>query len=247
MDLFVDDPISCTNMLPNSNSNGNPSINLGLVINTYDCDGLNSTKECFVSTPSICSLLPCRPSYVCCCYYCKCCCKCSKCYGFPMVSIQSSYISPSKCKCSLVSKNLVPCSLLTSCLCSFNYLSCGDVIYATSCLCSLICPSYGDVICGTSYLYSLICPSCGNVICGTYCFCSLICPSYGDVIYGTFCLYSLIYPSCTYIICGTFIVYLVLVPLLALLVPLLALQMVLFHPSSFMCPYFCALLSCLHS
>jgi len=44
LDLYVDDPIFCTNMLPNSNSNGNPSINLGLVTNTYNSDGLNSTK-----------------------------------------------------------------------------------------------------------------------------------------------------------------------------------------------------------
>jgi hypothetical protein len=38
--------------------------------------------------------------------------------------------------------------LFNSQLCSFNYLSCGDVIYGISYLCSFSCLSYGDVIYG---------------------------------------------------------------------------------------------------
>jgi hypothetical protein len=99
-----------------------------------------------------------------------------------VVFIQSSYISPSKCKCSSPSKNLVSCSFLISCLYSLNCFSYGYVICGTSCLCSL------------SYL------SCGDVICGTSIFIWLH------------------------------------VPLLALPIPLLALQMVPLHPSSFSMP-----------
>ncbi len=80
-----------------------------------------------------------------------------------MVSIQSSYTSPSKS-----SRNLVSCSLLTSYFCSFIYLSCGDVICGTSYLYSLSYPSCANVIYGTSCLYSFNCPSCGDVICGTF-------------------------------------------------------------------------------
>jgi hypothetical protein len=107
---------------------------------------------------------------------------------------QTSYTSPSKYKCFSPSGNFVSCSLLTSCLCSLNYLSCGDVIYHTSYFYSFNYPSCGDVICGASYFYSLNCPSCGDVICGTS------------------------------------------IPLLALLVPLLALQMVPLYPLSFFVP-----------
>ncbi len=67
-----------------------------------------------------------------------------------MVSIQSSYTSPLKCRCSSPSRKLMSCTLLTSCLYSLN------------------CLSYGDVICGTSYLYSLNCLSCGDVIYDTF-------------------------------------------------------------------------------
>jgi hypothetical protein len=67
-----------------------------------------------------------------------------------VVSIQFSYESPSKCRCSPPSKNLVSCSLLTSWFYSLNCLSCGNVIYGTSCLCSFGCLSCGDVIYGTS-------------------------------------------------------------------------------------------------
>ncbi len=63
-----------------------------------------------------------------------------------MVSIQSSHTSPSKCRCSSPSGNLISCSFLTPWLYSLN------------------CLSYGDVICGISYLCSLGYLSCGDVI-----------------------------------------------------------------------------------
>ncbi len=85
-----------------------------------------------------------------------------------MVSIQSSYTSPLKFRCSSSSRNLVSCTLLTSCLCSLNYLSYGDVIYGISYLYSFNCLSYGNVIRGTPYLYSFNCLSCGDVIYGTF-------------------------------------------------------------------------------
>jgi len=80
LDPSIDDPTSCTNLLPSPNSNGNPYANLGLVINTYSSDGLNITKEGYVSILSICSPIAYRPSYV---YRCCCC----KCCGLTMVSI----------------------------------------------------------------------------------------------------------------------------------------------------------------
>ncbi len=67
------------------------------------------------------------------------------------------YISPSKCKCSSPSRNLVSCSLLTSCIYSFSCLSYGNVIYGISCLYSLSCPSYGNVIYGTSIFCLAMC------------------------------------------------------------------------------------------
>jgi hypothetical protein len=65
-----------------------------------------------------------------------------------MVSIQSSHTSPSKCRCSSPSKNLMSCSFLTPWLYYHSYLSCGDVIYGISYLCSFSYLSCGDVICG---------------------------------------------------------------------------------------------------
>jgi len=41
--------------------------------------------------------------------------------------------------------NLVPCSFLTSCLCSFSYLSCGDVICATFAVYLVACTTNGIV------------------------------------------------------------------------------------------------------
>ncbi len=82
------------------------------------------------------------------CKCCQCCCKCCKCLGFIVVSIQSSHISPSKCRCSSPFGTLMSCSLLTPWPCSLNCPSCGDVICGISCLCSFCCVSYGNVICG---------------------------------------------------------------------------------------------------
>jgi hypothetical protein len=55
LDPSTDDPISCTNLLPNSNSNGNPSVNPSLLFGTCISNGLNIAKEGYVSTLSICS------------------------------------------------------------------------------------------------------------------------------------------------------------------------------------------------
>jgi hypothetical protein len=105
-------------MVLSSNSNGNPYVDLGLLPSTCIFDGINITKKGCVSTFSVCSLVACRPYcvcyYCCCCCCCKWCCKCWKCCGLAMVSIQSSYTSSSKCRCSSPFGNLVSCSLLTS-------------------------------------------------------------------------------------------------------------------------------------
>jgi hypothetical protein len=106
----IDDPSSYTILLPNSNSNGNPSIDSGLPCSTCSSARLNSSKVGCVATLFVCNSVACRPSYVCYCCCCKCCCKC---FGLAMVSIQSSHTSPSKCKCSSHSGNLMSCSLLT--------------------------------------------------------------------------------------------------------------------------------------
>jgi hypothetical protein len=74
-----------------------------------------------------------------------------------VVSIQSSYTSSSKCRCSSPFGNLMSCSFLTSWLYSLNYFSYGDVICGTSCLNSLSYPSCGDVICGTYVIYLAVC------------------------------------------------------------------------------------------
>ncbi len=74
-----------------------------------------------------------------------------------MVSIQSSHISHSKCRCSSPSGNLMSYSLLTPWLYSFSCLFFGDVICGISCLCSLGCLSYGDVIYGTTTICLTAC------------------------------------------------------------------------------------------
>jgi len=140
----IDDPNSCTILLPSSNSNGNPSANSSLLGGTYRSIGLNFAKTSCVTILSICNSIACRPS----CVYC-CCCKCWKYFGLVMVSIQSSHTSPSKSKCSSPFRNLIPWSLLTPWHYSHNCFSCGNVIY------------------GISYFYPLDCLSCGDVICGT--------------------------------------------------------------------------------
>jgi hypothetical protein len=81
--------------------------------------------------------------------------------GLRQVSIQFSYTSPLKCKCSSPSRNHVSCSLLTSCLCSLSCLSNGNVIYGISYLYFFICLSCGDVICGTFVVYLIVCTIVG--------------------------------------------------------------------------------------
>jgi hypothetical protein len=152
LDPCIHDPISCTNMLPKSNSNENPFVNPSQLTGTYNYDGLNSIKESFVTSLFVYSPIVCKPSCVYCCYCCKCCYKCWKSCGLLKVSIQSSYTSPSRCKCSSPFGNLMSCSLSTS------YFS-------------LNCLSYGDVIYGTFHFYSFNCHSCGDVICGTFIVC----------------------------------------------------------------------------
>jgi hypothetical protein len=152
-------------MLPNSNSNRNPSTRISLLLGTYISNGLNIAKEGYVFTLSIYSLISCRPSYAyCCCFccYCKWCCKWWKCYRLVVVSIQSSYTSSSNCICSSPSRNLVSCSLLTSWLYSLSFFSCGNVICSTSYLCSLNYFSYGDVIYGTSIVCLAACTIVGT-------------------------------------------------------------------------------------
>jgi len=73
LDIFANDPNSCTIFLPSSNSNENPFANSGLLAGTCSSVGLNSSKASCVATFSICSLVAYRPSCVY--YYCyyKCC------------------------------------------------------------------------------------------------------------------------------------------------------------------------------
>ncbi len=155
MDPSTNDPNSCTILLPNSNLNGNPSTNFGLLGGTCSFNGLNFSKAGCVATLFIYNLVAYKPSCVF--YCCKCCSKCQKCCGLAMVSIQSSYTFASKCKCFSPFGNLVSCSFLTSWFYSFSCLSCGDVICGTSYLCSLSCVSYGVVICGNSIVYLATC------------------------------------------------------------------------------------------
>jgi hypothetical protein len=79
-DLSIDcASISWTNLLPNSNSNGNPFVDPGLLFSTCISNGPNTIKESYVSTFSVCSPIACKLSCVCYCYYCyyyKWCCKC---------------------------------------------------------------------------------------------------------------------------------------------------------------------------
>jgi len=56
------------------------------------------------------------------------------------------------------------CSLLIPWFYSFNYLSCGDVIYGISSLCSLGCLSLGDVICGTIVVCLTACTTHGTML-----------------------------------------------------------------------------------
>jgi hypothetical protein len=61
LDPSIDDPISYTNLFAISNSNGNPSVDSGLLISTCSSNGLNISKKGCGSTPFICNLVACRP------------------------------------------------------------------------------------------------------------------------------------------------------------------------------------------
>jgi hypothetical protein len=75
LDLSTKDPSSYTNLLPNRNSNGCPSIDPNLLIGTFSSSGLNFAKGVCVSTLFVCSPIAYRPPCVYCCCYCyKCCC-----------------------------------------------------------------------------------------------------------------------------------------------------------------------------
>jgi hypothetical protein len=76
LDHSIDEPISYTNLFAISNSNGNPSVDFGLLTSTYSFDGLNNSKEGCGSTPFVWNLVAYKLSYVCYCCCCKCCCKC---------------------------------------------------------------------------------------------------------------------------------------------------------------------------
>jgi hypothetical protein len=65
--------------------------------------------------------------------------------------------TPSKCRCSSPSGNLMSCSLLT-----LSYLSCGDVIYGISCFCSLGYLSCGNVIYNATIVYLTTCTNVGT-------------------------------------------------------------------------------------
>jgi len=101
---------------------------------------VSTGKGGYVSILFVCSSLARRPRCVYYCYWCYY--YCCKCYELSLLSIQSSYMSPSVNGCSSTYGNLVSCSLLTFCLCS------------------LICLWYGDDICGILAFYL---PACTNV------------------------------------------------------------------------------------
>ncbi len=59
----IDDPIFCTNLLLNPNSNGCPFIDPSLLIGTCNYSGANTTKEGCVSTLYVCNPIACIPFY----------------------------------------------------------------------------------------------------------------------------------------------------------------------------------------
>jgi len=127
LDPSLKDPNFCTILLPSPNSNGCPFANLSLLVGTYISGGLNTTKGSSIPILSFCNSLTCGPPCVYCCCFCYC-----KFYGLPLLSIYSSYMSPSICGCSSTFGNLVSCSLLIFCLYFFIYISYGDEIYGAS-------------------------------------------------------------------------------------------------------------------
>ncbi len=147
---------SRTILLPSSNSNGNPFVDSSLLGGTCNSASLNSSKAGCVATLFICNSIACRPSYVCCCYYCKCC-------RLVMVSIQLSYTFTSKCRCFSPFGNPMSCSLLISWLYSLGCFSYGDVICSTSCFYYLNYVSHGVVIYGIFEVYLIACTIVGII------------------------------------------------------------------------------------
>jgi hypothetical protein len=91
LDPHVKGLSSCTNLLPNPNSNVRPSIDPGLLTGTCNFGDINITKGGCVSIFYVCDPLACRPFCVCCCCCC-CCCYCCcyyycKCRGLSWLSI----------------------------------------------------------------------------------------------------------------------------------------------------------------
>jgi hypothetical protein len=146
LDPFPKDPNFCTILLPSPNSNGYPSTNLGLLVGTYISSGVNIAQGGSVLILSFYNSLAYGPLRV---YYCWCFC-CSKFCEFLLLSIQSSYMSPSIYGFSLTFVDLVSLSLL---------------IFS---LCFLICFSCGDDICGVSTLYLLACTNVGTTYGATF-------------------------------------------------------------------------------
>jgi len=66
-DPSIDDPSSCTILLPNSNSNGNPFADFGLLGGTCSYAGLNSSKVSCVTILSVYNSVAYKPFHVYCC------------------------------------------------------------------------------------------------------------------------------------------------------------------------------------
>jgi hypothetical protein len=69
LDPSFEDPNSCTILFPSPNSNGCPSIDLGLLDCTYIFSGLNTAKGGSIPILSLCNSLACGPPCVCCCCF----------------------------------------------------------------------------------------------------------------------------------------------------------------------------------
>ncbi len=196
LDCSIDDLSFYTILLPSSNPNGNLFADFGLLGGTCSLASLNSSKAGCVTILIVYSLVACRPSCVYYCCYCNCCSKCCKCCGLVIVSIQLSCTFTSKCKCSSPSRNLMPCSFLTSWFCSLSCFTYGNVICGTSCLYSLSYVSYGVIICGIFNVYLTAYTTVGTIDGSTlpliiFCalkfvlFCSLFSPKPKDSPFST--------------------------------------------------------------
>jgi len=139
LDPSFEDPNSCTILLPSPNSNGCPSIDLGLLDCTYIFSGLNTAEGGSIPILSLCNSLACGPPCVCCCcffianYVDFRCCPSNLHICFPSFSCSSTF------------GNLVSLSLLIFCLQFFIYASCGDEIYGASTLYLLAYTNVGIV------------------------------------------------------------------------------------------------------